>query len=77
MTKLEENIIEIAWAFRDLADTDNKIEYIGTETRVLISDLAKEFEEEYKDVDWNASNAPLYIEEIQNFTKRKLDEYYS
>ena len=71
LTPLKENIIEISWLFQDLAE-QHLVAYNGPDTRETICRIADEFEEEYKDVDWNAEGAPFYIEEIQNFAKKKL-----
>lgn len=76
LTHLKENIIEIAWQFEYLASKDSRIEYNGSETLEFICDLADQFEEEYKDVDWNGDNPPMYLEEICKFTKRNVYEHY-
>ena len=76
LTPLKENIIEVAWLFRDLAETNEKIEYRGDETRELICDIADKFEEKFDGYDWNQEGALLYIEEIQNFAKKEIYDYY-
>lgn len=63
-TKVEENIVEIAWLCTGPCE-DSMV------MKQKIIEWAHEFEEEYKDVDWDVDKRD-YVTEIEKFTNAKL-----
>lgn len=71
MTKIEENIVELAWIdasliHRNMYDDDT----CSWEVKEAIIDLAYQFEKENKDVDWDMKGD--YYEAIDEFGAREL-----
>ena len=68
-----ENAIEITWIYEELA-SEHKIVYFGNRNtrdyvKETIIDIAKDFEKEYKDADWNELD---YLDCLRNFAEPRL-----
>lgn len=83
-TKIYENIIEITWMFDQLEKAgliksfDELVDEFCTGSdaiKEIIVKIAEDFEREYKDVDWNASDVG-YLIKIQEYAKEKLKEKF-
>lgn len=79
---LLENAIEITWMFDGLIDAeeikswDELIDTFGSSgIKNEIIQIAKDFEEQYKNVDWNDTELD-YIVEIEKFAEEKLIEVF-
>lgn len=71
MTKIEENIIEIAWIDQALRDRNFYSDDVDTlDNKALIIKLAKQFEKDHKNMDWNKKGD--YYEAIYEFATEKL-----
>lgn len=68
-----ENAIEITWIYEELA-SERKIAYFGNLTtrhfvKETIIDIAKDFEKEYGDSDWNELD---YLDCLRKYAEPKL-----
>lgn len=70
MIGIEENIVEIAWTYYD-EQPDDEIDSMYV--KECIVSWAHEFEDKYKDVDWNESEMDYYTT-IEKFTEDKIRE---
>lgn len=71
MTYIDENIIEIAWVDQ-LLQADNKYrdDIDSMDEKIEILKLAREFENKYKERDWNMKGD--YYEAIYKFAEDRL-----
>lgn len=68
-----DNAIEITWIYEELA-SEHKIVYFGNRNtrdyvKETIIDIAKDFEKEYKDADWNELD---YLDCLQKYAELRL-----
>lgn len=79
---LLESVVEITWMFDclmesgDIQKWDDIIDTFGSSgIKNEIIHIAKDFEEQYKNVDWNNTELD-YIVEIEKFAEEKLIEVF-
>lgn len=75
MTRIEENIIEIAWIDERLSLTGMyKEDTDSMDEKLAVIDLAYQFEREHENVEWGMKLD--YYEEIEKFATEKLLEQF-
>jgi len=72
---LEENIIEITLVYAGLLEKGEIAVNDSLDAKWEICRLANQFDEFYKNVDWNESDLDYY-EEVERFAKEKLLEQF-
>lgn len=78
-----ENVIEITWMFDGLMEQgkieslDNLVEQLcgSSEIKLIIQNLAEEFERTYHYVDWEETDLD-YVSEISDFAEKRLIELF-
>lgn len=79
LTFLMENVIEIAWMFDQLMECEiikswdelNDECYDSLEVKTEIVRIAKDFEKQYKNIDWNDTDLDYFIE-LEKFARTEL-----
>lgn len=76
MTAFLENVIEIAWIHQALLDRGvyGNAEFDSRDVRDEIVEIAKDFEEEYKGINFDESELDYY-EEIDDFATERLMKF--
>lgn len=82
-TLLMESVIEIAWIFDELMecgkikswDEIHDIYYDSVGVKMEIIHIAKKFESQYQNIDWNDSDLD-YVIELDKFARQELIQFF-